>query len=136
MLSKKRFLSNGRSDFTTESFATTTNLKSKTITSKTTSLIGKTMNIIPPSPCRDASMQHAIKRIDTSQKNNNTFSISMRRVNVCLFLQDTLTRLYKFPTFNIFNFQFKKGVTLIRATPQLCIMNYELCIKPRASLLF
>ncbi len=37
----------------------------------------------------------------------------MRRVNVCLFLQDTLTRLYKFPTFNIFNFQFKKGCHVV-----------------------
>ena len=33
-------------------------------------------------------------------------------------------------------FNLKKGVTLIRATPQLCIMHYELCIKPSASLLF
>ena len=84
MLSKKIFLSNGRKDFTTESFATTTNLKSKTITSKTTSPIGKTMNIILPSPCRDASMRHAIKRIDTSHK-QKTFSFSIRRVNVYLF---------------------------------------------------
>ena len=36
-----------------------------------------------------------------------------------------------FRELSIFNFQLsvfnlKKGVTLIRATPQLCIMNYEL----------
>ena len=64
-------------------------------------------------------MRHAIKRIDTSQKKQIRIPQKMRRVNVCLFLQDTLTRLY-----NIFNF--KKVSPFSRATPQLCIMNYTL----------
>ena len=66
------------------------------------------MNIIPPSPCRDASMRHAIKRIDTSQKNKYESYKKMRRVNVCLFLWSlhTLTRLY-----NILNFKIKNRLT-------------------------
>ena len=79
--------------------------------------------------CRDASMQHAIKRIDTSQKTTTHSQFPWDVSMFIYFLQDTLTRLY-----NIFNL--KKGVTLIWVTPQLCILNYALCIKPCASLLF
>ena len=44
-------------------------------------------------------MQHAIKRIDTSQKKQDTFSIPKTCLCFFISLQDTLTRLYKKPAY-------------------------------------